>query len=90
MGLTRQACHKRNKRKQSERDEPLADRVSARRSECVGAHFACECFKQWGGGCFSDPKKWATTERKSSFKAENLKKTRISWEYILFFMVGVG
>ena len=44
--FARQACHKRNKRKQSKREEPLADRMSTQQSERVGTHFACGCFRQ--------------------------------------------
>ena len=67
VSLARQRCHKRNKRKESKPDEPTADRISTRRRECVGTHFACGWFKQWGDECFSDLIKCAATEEKSSY-----------------------
>jgi hypothetical protein len=72
LSVRRKACHKRNKRKQGKREDPLADMWSTRRRECVGTHFACGFFRQWGSGCLSDPKKCVTTEEKSSCNAAKL------------------
>ena len=63
--VARQRCHKRNNNDKSKRDKPVADRRSTRRRECVGAHFACGCFKQWESGYFSDSKVCAITEAKA-------------------------
>jgi hypothetical protein len=84
LSVRRKACHKRNKRKQGKREDPLADMWSTRRRECVGTHFACGCFKQWGSGFFSDPRKCVTTEEKSSRKATKLDaRQRIAVDSIL-------
>ncbi len=44
MRFSRKPCCKENEHKQSKCEVPLADRMSTRRRECVGTHFACGCF----------------------------------------------
>jgi hypothetical protein len=54
------------------------------RQECVGTHFACGCFRQWESEYFSDLRKCATTEEKSSRKATRLDvRQRIAVDVIL-------